>query len=218
MPKVRIRQHVNPLSRKFQQAIALPEWNKIYTKPDLPLHLDIGCARGKFLLQMAQLQPEKNFLGIEIREPLVIDANRTRDRLGLTNLHYLFGSINTSASNLLKSLPANTLNYITIQFPDPWFKKKHNKRRVVQPSLVSTLVDNLVNEGIIFLQSDIEEVAIEMRDRFSANPLLVQQHSETWFDTNPLPVPTERELYVLEDNLSVYRVLFRKSALYCHNS
>ena len=210
MPKFRIRQHVNPLSRKFQHSIVLPDWNKVYTNPDYPLHLDIGCARGGFLLQMAQLQPEKNFLGIEIREPLVISANQKKDELGLNNLHYLFGNINTSASTLLESLPTNSLNYITIQFPDPWFKTKHKKRRVVQPELVNTLVNYLVDGGTVFLQSDIEEVAIEMRDRFSANSFLVRQHSATWLDSNPLPVPTERELYVLSDNLPVYRVLFQK--------
>lgn len=211
MPKLRIRQHVNPLSRKFQQSISFPDWNKIYNTPDYPLHLDIGCARGGFLLQMAQLQPEKNFLGIEIRESLIISANQKRDELGLTNLHYLFGNINTSVSTLLESLPANSLHYITIQFPDPWFKTKHKKRRVVQPELVNILVDYLVDSGTVFLQSDIEEVAIEMRDRFSANSLLVQQHSETWLDTNPLSIPTERELYVLSDDKPVYRVLFKKS-------
>ena len=210
MSKSRIRQHVNPLSRKFQQPIQIPDWNQIYPKSDRPIHLDIGCARGKFLLQMAQLQPDTNFLGIEIRESLVIDANQKRDDLGLTNLHYLFGNMNNSASILLESLPANSLNYITIQFPDPWFKKKHHKRRVVQSELVNILVNYLIPNGMIFLQSDIEEVAIEMRDRFAANPLLIQQHSETWLHTNPLPIPTERELYVLEDNLPVCRVLFKK--------
>lgn len=212
MPKVRIRQHVNPLSRKFQQPIQLPDWNTIYQNPNLPLHLDIGCARGKFLLQMAQFQPENNFLGIEIRQSLVKDANETKDELGLTNLHYLFGNINTSASLILNALPINTLKFITIQFPDPWFKKKHNKRRVVQPELVNILVNYLVEDGTIFLQSDIEEVAIEMRERFAANSALVQQHQTTWLDHNPLPFPTERELYVLADNLPVYRVLYKKVA------
>ena len=211
MPKSRIRQHVNPLSRKFQQPLQIPDWNQIYLHSDRPIHLDIGCARGKFLLQMAQLNPDVNFLGIEIRESLVIAANQTRDELELTNLHYLFGNINSSASILLQSLPPNTLNYITIQFPDPWFKKKHHKRRVTQPELVKTLVEYLTPGGKIFLQSDIEVVAIEMRDRFAAHPLLIQQHSTTWLDINPLPVPTERELYVLEDNLPVYRVLFKKA-------
>ena len=208
---IRIRQHVNPLSRKFQQPIEVPNWQEIYAQSDRPWHLDIGCARGNFLLEMAQLAPETNFLGIEIRRPLVIEANRLRDQLGLTNLHYLFGNINSSASVLFKSLPANTLETISIQFPDPWFKKRHHKRRVVQPELVDILVNHLVEGGKVFLQSDIKEVAREMRDRFAANPLLTQQHSETWLDHNPLPVPTERELYVLGDNLPVYRVLFQKS-------
>jgi tRNA (guanine-N7-)-methyltransferase len=209
---IRIRQHVNPLSSRFQQPLAVPDWSQIYQSCDRSLHLDIGCARGRFLLQMAQLQPEKNFLGIEIRQPLVIDANHKRDELGLTNLHYLSGNMNSSALILLESFPVNTFNTITIQFPDPWFKKKHNKRRVVQPELVDILVNYLIEGGTVFLQSDVEEVAREMRDRFAANSLLIQQHSETWLATNPLSVATEREQYVLADNLPVYRVLFKKSA------
>ena len=84
------------------------------------------------------------------------------------------------------------------------------KRRVVQPELVKILVDYLVDDGTIFLQSDIEEVAKEMRDRFSQNPFLVQQHQATWLENNPFPIPTERELYVMEDHKPVYRVLFHK--------
>lgn len=216
---IRIRQHVNPLARKFQSPIAIPDWQEIYQTGDRgaypssnrPIHLDIGCARGRFLLNLAQQNPEVNYLGIEIRRQLVDLANRERDELGLTNLHYLFGNMNSSAKILLESLPKNSLKTISIQFPDPWFKKKHNKRRVVQPDLVKLLVDYLAEEGEIFLQSDIKEVAVEMRDRFAANSNLIQQHPEIWLETNPLNVPTERELYVLEQNLPVYRVLFKKS-------
>lgn len=210
MPKTRIRQHVNPLLRKFQHQLTLPDWNEIYARPNLPLHLDIGCARGDFLLQMAQLQPDRNFLGIEIRQPLVERANQEKNELGLTNLHYLLGSMNYYAETLLPSFPKNSLDFITIQFPDPWFKRRHSKRRVVQPELVNILVDYLVEDGVIFLQSDIEEVAREMRQRFAVNPLLKIQHQEFWLKQNPLPVPTERELYVLEDQKPVYRVLFKK--------
>jgi len=210
LPKTRIRQHVNPLSRKFQHQIMHPDWSKIYSDPNLQLHLDIGCARGDFLLQMAKLQPDKNFLGIEIRKTLVQLANQEKTQLGLTNIHYLFGSMNYYAETLLPSLPQNSLEFITIQFPDPWFKRRHNKRRVVQPELVRILVDYLIEGGTIFLQSDIEEVALEMRKRFVANSLLVVQHQEFWLAENPLPVPTERELYVLEDQKPVYRVLLKK--------
>ena len=212
MPKVRIRQHVNPLRRKFQHQITPPDWNEVYSQPNLPLHLDIGCARGEFLLQMAQLQTDTNFLGIEIRQPLVELANQEKAALGLTNLHYLFGSMNYYAETLLPSLPKNSLHFITIQFPDPWFKRRHNKRRVVQPELVKILVDYLVEGGTIFLQSDIEDVALEMQQRFAYNSLLVIQHQDFWLEENPLPVPTERELYVLEDNKPVYRVSFKKES------
>lgn len=212
LPKVRIRQHVNPLSRKFQQPIEVPDWNTIYQNPNLPLHLDLGCAKGNFLLQMAQLQPGTNFLGLEIREPLIRGANQTRDELKLNNLHYLFGNINNSIALILNSLPAKIINFITIQFPDPWFKKKHNKRRVVQPELVEILVDYLVEDGMIFLQSDIQEVAQEMRDRFLISSNLIQQHQTTWLEKNPLSIPTERELHVMSNHQPVYRVLLQKKS------
>jgi tRNA (guanine-N7-)-methyltransferase len=235
---IRIRQHVNPLARKFQSPLAIPDWQDIYQKGDRgarrdpkglasplgypedlhsngcnrPLHLDIGCARGRFLLALAQQNPEINYLGIEIRRQLVDLANQERDELGLTNLHYLFGNMNSSAKLLLESLPKNSLKIISIQFPDPWFKKKHNKRRVVQPELVTLLVEYLAVGGEIFLQSDIKEVAVEMRERFAAKANLTQKHSQEWLETNPFNVPTERELYVLGQDLPVYRVLFQKSA------
>lgn len=209
MPKLRIRQHVNPLTSKFQQPILLPDWSQVYCDPNRPLHLDIGCARGEFLLQMAQLKSETNFLGIEIRKPLVINANQKKAKLNLSNLHYLFGNINSSALPILESLGTNILNSVTIQFPDPWFKNKHHKRRVVQPELVALLSNYLVEGGTIFVQSDIKEVAEEMCDRFAANPLLVRQQ-QTWLSTNPLEVPTERELYVISKDKPVYRAVFEK--------
>jgi len=208
---IRIRQHVNPLASKFQQPISLPNWQEIYAESQQHLHLDIGCARGRFLIEMAQQYPTTNFLGIEIRASLVTAANQARDELNLVNLHYLFGNINSSAKVLLQSLPANTLTTISVQFPDPWFKKRHNKRRVVQPELVKILIDSLAEGGWVFLQSDIKEVAQQMCDRFASSPLLTRQHTTTWLETNPFTVPTERELYVLEQNLPVYRVMFQKS-------
>jgi tRNA (guanine-N7-)-methyltransferase len=209
---IRLRQHVNPLARKFQSPLVLPDWQDVYQQGDRPIHLDIGCARGRFLLTMAEQNPETNYLGIEIRKQLVDWANQERDDLGLTNLHYLFGNMNSSAQILLSSLPENSLKTISVQFPDPWFKKKHHKRRVVQPDLVTILVDYLAEGGRIFLQSDILAVAEEMRDRFGSNPSLTQHHSPEWLETNPFPVATERELYVLEQGLPVYRILFQKTA------
>lgn len=210
MARVRVRQHVNPLSNAYQTPVHPPEWAKIYANLTQPLHLDVGCGWGRFLLNMAQQQPDWNFLGLEIREPLVEKAIALRDELGLTNLHYIFCNANNSLNSLLETLPAGTLKRVSIQFPDPWFKHRHQKRRVVQPSLVENLAAYLVPGGEVFLQSDVEEVAQEMRDRFTAHPSFAKIHSEEWLAQNPMPVPTERELATLEKGEPVYRALFSR--------
>jgi len=207
---VRVRQHVNPLSRKYQAPITLPNWASIYEHPERPLFLDIGCARGKFLLEMAQLEPEWNYLGIEIRQPLVDAANQWRDALGMTNLHYLFAHANVSLDKILASLPTDTLGCAAIQFPDPWFKRRHFKRRIVQPELVETLVKYLVNGGKILLQSDVKPVIEEMRDCFASMPQLQSETGSQWLSENPFPVATEREIMTLEQGEPVYRMLFVK--------
>lgn len=207
MAVVRVRQHVNPLANKYQTPISPPDWDKIYADLTQPLHLDIGCAKGRFLLSMAKQEPAWNFLGLEIREPLVHEANNLRYQLGLTNLHYLFCNANNSLRSLLGSLPAGTLQRVTIQFPDPWFKNRHGKRRVVQPELVAHLATYLAVGGVVFLQSDVEEVAVEMCDRFEAHQAF-QRQGVGWLTQNPLSIPTERENYTLVRGEPVYRAMF----------
>ena len=85
-----VRQHVNPLSRIHQQPRPLPPPEALFADPSLPLHLDIGCARGRFLLATAALLPGRNHLGVEIRRPLVEAAEAERQARELTNLHFLF--------------------------------------------------------------------------------------------------------------------------------
>ena len=138
MAILRVREHVNPLSSKYQTPPSIPDWGTLYAQPDLPLHLDIGCARGRFVLQLAQIEPRWNYLGLEIRGPLVDQANQWRTEQGSQNLHYLSCNANNTLRPLLQSLPSGWLQRVTIQFPDPWFKKRHHKRRVVQPELFKT--------------------------------------------------------------------------------
>jgi tRNA (guanine-N7-)-methyltransferase len=207
MSLVRVREHVNPLARKYQLPVRPPHWPEVYANCDRPLHLDIGCAKGRFLQKLAPLQPDWNFLGLEIREPLVHQANQLRDQAGLDNLQFLFGNVNTSLRPLLASLPTGRLQCVSIQFPDPWFKKKHHKRRVVQPALVQDLADYMSPSATIFIQSDVLEVAQEMCDRIEWHPAFARSQP-TWLDTNPLPVPTEREIATLRDGDPVYRAIF----------
>ncbi len=217
MPYVRTRQHVNPLSRQFQQPVSVPAWAEVFKNPAQPLHLDLGCARGRFLLEMAQVQPEWNFLGMEIRKVLVDEANEIAQARGLGNLYYLFANANVSLTTLLAPASADR---VTIQFPDPWFKRRHQKRRLVQPEFVADLAQIIKPGGCVFLQSDVLEVTSQMRETFAANPKFklgypgqvglnqTPNSFEAWFSDNPFPVKTEREKRVEFYGLPVYRCGF----------
>jgi tRNA (guanine-N7-)-methyltransferase len=208
MSRIKVRQHVNPLSIIYQQPLIPPDWSVIYPHLSAPIHLDIGSAGGRFLLELAQHDREWNYLGIEIRQALVIQANRIRSEVGVNNLHYVFGNINTSLATLLASLPSGRLQRISIQYPDPCFKHRHAKRRVVQPALVNDIARYLPSGGEVFLQSDLEWVAQEMCDRFSENPAF-RRTQANWLEPNPLGVPTEREVATLKRGLPVHRAVYQ---------
>ncbi|WP_309742114.1 tRNA (guanosine(46)-N7)-methyltransferase TrmB [Chamaesiphon sp. OTE_20_metabat_361] len=207
MARIKVRQHVNPLSIIYQQPLIPPDWSAIYADLSAPIHLDIGSAGGRFLLELAQHERSWNYLGIEIRQALVVQANQIRDAASLGNLHYVFGNINTSLATLLASLPPGKLQRISIQYPDPCFKTKHVKRRVVQPALVNDIARFLPSGGEVFLQSDLEWVAQEMCDRFSENPAFHRTQSD-WLEPNPLAIPTERETSTLKRGLPVHRAVW----------
>ncbi|MGK7889072.1 MAG: tRNA (guanosine(46)-N7)-methyltransferase TrmB [Leptolyngbyaceae cyanobacterium] len=211
MVTVRVRQHVNPLAIQYREPAALPDWSVLYGHLDRPFHLDIGSAHGHFLFAMAQQYPDWNFLGLEIRKPLVDFANEQRQAMELDNLYFLFCNVTASLRPLLASLPERSLQRVTIQFPDPWFKRRHRKRRVVQPELVDTLAQHLAPGGWLFVQSDIEGVAAEMRDRIHVHPDFESQGNDTWYPENPFAVLTEREAMTLDKGEPVYRALFIRS-------
>ncbi len=207
MPRVRVHQHVNPFAPHFRQEPEPIYLTKIFATPELPLHLDIGCARGRFILKMAEAEPHWNFLGLEIREPLVTEANEIASEQNLTNLHYEFCNAMIWLDRLLADLPEGLLQAVTIQFPDPWFKKKHAKRRMVNNELVGAVVNKLAVEGTIFVQTDIEFLAQEMFLLFRENKFLV----EIAANQNPFPIKTERERAVENKALPIYRAIFKKT-------
>lgn len=207
MGRVRVHQHVNPLATFYRSLPIEPfELEKLFENPELPLILDIGSARGRFLLKMAEAEPEVNYLGLEIREPLVEEANMIAAERNLTNLRYEFCNATVALSKLLEKVPENILKSVAIQFPDPWFKKKHAKRRMVKNKLVSAVVEHLNPLGEIFVQTDVEFLALEMFQMFRKNGQLQEKE----ISENPFPVKTERELAVEEKGGMVYRRIFTK--------
>ncbi len=208
-----VRQHVNPLSRFFQLPLELPAPPVLFSDPSQPIHLDIGCARGRFLLALAQQHPALNHPGVEIRRPLVQAAEADRQALALGNLHYLFCNANVSLQAWMAALPAGQLDLVSIQFPDPWFKKKHHKRRVLQPELLLAIAAALAPGKRFFIQSDVPAVIDPMVALTEACGCFSRPaiDARPWRASNPLPVPTERETYVLNQGLPVYRVLYERN-------
>ena len=206
MPRVRVHQHVNPLAPYYRFTPKPIEIEKVFAHAELPLHLDIGSARGRFVLKMAEFDNRQNFLGVEIREPLVEEANRIKDEKGLKNLHYEFCNAMIALGKLLENLPANLLQTVTIQFPDPWFKKKHAKRRMVNAELVETIARYLAESGKVFVQTDIEFLAEEMFALFEDNG----NFERVAISENPFPVKTEREKAVEEKQMPIYQAMFQK--------
>jgi tRNA (guanine-N7-)-methyltransferase len=207
MARVRVHQHVNPLAKYYRELPVEPlAVEQVFAEGELPLHLDVGCGRGRFLLEMAKLRPDWNFLGVEIREPLVLEANQIRDAQGLTNLQYKFCNATLDMDILLKEIPGHILQMVTIQFPDPWFKKRHAKRRMVKDKLVETIAGKLAPEGKVFVQTDVEFLAEEMFDLFEQ----CGEFKQTPGKENILPVKTEREISVENRNLPVFRAVFEK--------
>ena len=141
-------------------------------------------------------------------------AERDRLALGLGNLHYLFCNANVSLESWLADLPVGQLDCVSIQFPDPWFKKKHHKRRVLQPRLLLAIASALAPGQRLFLQSDVLAVIEPMLALCEASGCFERPagDQQPWRQDNPLPLPTERETYVISQGLPVYRVLYERNS------
>jgi len=205
-----VRQHVNPLSEFFQLPLSLPSKSILFQNSHYPIHLDIGSAKGEFLIELALKYPNWNFLGLEIREPLVRSSERKRETLYLHNLKFLFCNVNVSLNEWLLDLNPNQLKRVSIQFPDPWFKRKHIKRRVLKISLLNSIARSLSQDGELFIQSDIFDLIESMTNIIDNCKYFDRKDLQglKWLDQNPYNSFTDRELFVLKNNLPIYRVMY----------
>jgi tRNA (guanine-N7-)-methyltransferase len=125
---------------------------------DRDIEAELGCADARFLFERAPLEPERYFLGLEIREPLVDEVNRKAAEVGLDNLRAVFCNINVDLASLV---PDGALARVFINFPDPWFKRRHQKRRLMNDELVPVLHQKLRPGGELFFQSDVFTLALD---------------------------------------------------------
>ena len=210
-----MRQHVNPLSQFFQLPLSLPSKNILFEKSHYPIHLDIGSAKGEFLIELATKYPDWNFVGLEIREPLVSLCEKKRRKLELTNLKFLFCNVNVSLDEWLSDLDFGQLKRVSIQFPDPWFKRKHFKRRVLKTNILNSIAKAMSKDGEIFIQSDIFKLIEYMTNTIDKNIYFTRKNVGDLrsIDKNPYNVMTDREIFSLKKNLLIYRVMYIRNSL-----
>ena len=210
-----MRQHVNPLSQFFQLPLSLPSKNILFEKSHYPIHLDIGSAKGEFLIELATKYPDWNFVGLEIREPLVSLCEKKRRKLELTNLKFLFCNVNVSLDEWLSDLDFGQLKRVSIQFPDPWFKRKHFKRRVLKTNILNSIAKAMSKDGEIFIQSDIFKLIEYMTNTIDKNRYFTRKNAGDLrsIDKNPYNVMTDREIFSLKKNLLIYRVMYIRNSL-----
>ena len=210
-----MRQHVNPLSQFFQLPLSLPSKNILFEKSHYPIHLDIGSAKGEFLIELATKYPDWNFVGLEIREPLVSLCEKKRRKLELTNLKFLFCNVNVSLDEWLSDLDFGQLKRVSIQFPDPWFKRKHFKRRVLKTNILNSIAKAMSKDGEIFIQSDIFKLIESMTNTIDKNRYFNRKDvgGLSFINENPYNVKTDREIFSLKKNLLIYRVMYIRNSL-----
>ncbi len=132
-----------------------------------PIVLEIGFGMGKSLVEMAKNAPELNFIGIEVHRPGVGACISLAQEEGVSNLKvYEHDAIEVLAD----CIPDTCLSKVQLFFPDPWHKKKHHKRRIVQPEFVETIRQKLNVNGVFHMATDWENYAECMLEDMSTAP------------------------------------------------
>jgi tRNA (guanine-N7-)-methyltransferase len=129
--------------------------------------LEIGFGMGKSLVEMAKNAPHLNFIGIEVHRPGVGACLMEADEAGLTNLRVFE---HDAVEVLADCIADGSLTTMQLFFPDPWHKKRHHKRRIVQPEFVESLRQKLKIGGVFHMATDWENYAEHMLEVMTAAP------------------------------------------------
>jgi tRNA (guanine-N7-)-methyltransferase len=207
MPKKRCRHHVNPLN--FRPEPAVPDWSRVFEHPERPLEVDVGCAKGTFLLARAAQATERNFVGLEIRLPMVERTRQDAAKRSLKNVHVIFGNANADFDRLFKEA---SVDRVYVHFPDPWFKKRHHKRRVMTPAFLEVLASRLKDGGELHFMTDYEEYSKDAGPLIEAHPAFENALGPGKLAPEPLVpgVLSDREEWHMKQGDPVYRWLFRR--------
>jgi tRNA (guanine-N7-)-methyltransferase len=207
--------HFSPAQRQAYEAL-LPRFGVPFspTPVDLslafgrpaPKILEIGSGMGETTTAIAAAQPEHDFLAVEVHAPGVAGLLRLIDRQGLTNVRV----VRHDAVEVVQQMIApGTLAAVHVFFPDPWPKKRHHKRRLLQPGFVRALAERLMPDGYLHAATDWQDYATEILATLSSEPLLLNTARE--FAPRPAHRPlTKFERRGLARGHGVWDVIFRR--------
>lgn len=202
---MRLRHHVNPLRSDFLtrrvDRLELPD------DPRLDVEVELGSAEGQFLF--ARAAPGRLLVGLEIREDLVGDVNRQAVAAGVA-VRAVYANINVDLPHLFAP---GSVARIFVNFPDPWFKRRHHKRRLVEPRMLAACHRALRPGGELFFQSDVWDLALDALAELEARPELFANRAGAWSfwkDGNPYGAVSRREEFCQEDGTPVWRMLYRR--------
>lgn len=149
------------------------DWAAVFSNAR-PVEVELGAGDGTFLVEWAAAHPEQNFLGVERLLGRLRKIDRRGRRRGLTNLR----GLRLEAAYVLEwMIPPGSVATLHVYFPDPWPKKRHHKRRLVNARFVELAHRTLVADGRLHLRTDDAPYFAEMEEVFAASPLFRQDET-----------------------------------------
>jgi len=205
---MRMRQHVNPLGLSFQTyRDTIPKLDSAR-----PVEVEIGCAEAQFLFERAVARPDSQLFGLEIRDWLVDKVNRWAKERGSGVV-----ALECNANLHLRTVFADeSVDIVHVLFPDPWFKKRQRKRRLIDPALVADIHAILKPGGELHFASDVWSLAIEALGAFEgAEELFANKLSpwSFWKAGNPYNARSWRESHCDEEGMKVWRMIYSRREL-----
>lgn len=186
------------------------DWKEVFGN-DNPVVLEIGFGMGASLVEMAKNAPEKNFIGIEVHSPGVGACLASAQEAGVTNLRVM---CHDAVEVFEHMIPDNSLITLQLFFPDPWHKKRHHKRRIVQLGFAEMVRQKLIiGEGVFHMATDWENYAEHMIEVMNEAPGFENIATDGDF----IPRPDERPLTKFEARghrlgHGVWDIKFRRNA------
>jgi tRNA (guanine-N7-)-methyltransferase len=178
-----------------------------------PFEIEIGPGRGGFLFERAEAQPDARIVGLEIRLKWAAIVDERLKKRGLGGRARALAADAKEA--LPRLLPDAKVRAVFLHFPDPWWKKRHEKRLVMSDPLLDAVVRLLEDGGEIFVQTDVDERALMYEEKLGACPDIEpagDAPGSARLAENPYGARSPRERRAMEDGLPIYRLRYRRKA------